>query len=370
MLTALINAKHIYTGKETLSNKVILLEDGSVLAIVDPQDIPESASLIDLQNLSIAPGLIDLQIYGAGDEVFSAKLEANTLATMEDTLLKQGCTGFYATVATNTNDVVEDALRVAREYRKQAKGNFMGIHLEGPFLNPERRGAHPLSCIKKGLVDELKHWIDIADGEIKMLTLAPEIQSQELLEYLADLNIVTSVGHSNASYEEAMHHFDTIPAATHLFNAMSPMHHRLPGLIPAIFAKKPFTSIVADGIHVSYPMIKMAKEILKEKLFLITDAVTETHSGTYQHVFSGDYFSMPDGTLSGSALTMMKAVSNCVDHADIFLDEALRMASLYPARLIRADESLGYIAKGFKANLIAFDQNLELKKTWLNGLLC
>ena len=148
---------------------------------------------------------------------------------------------------------------------------------------------------------------------------------------------------------------------------MPQMHHRQPGIIPVIFEDRPYTSIVADGIHVDFAMVALAKRELGDKLFLITDAVAESNNGVYQHQLKHDHYVMPDGTLSGSSLTMLKAVKNCVEHAGIALAEAINMATLYPARLMQADNYLGKIEKNFRANLITFDDDLKLTSVILNG---
>ncbi|HYK77732.1 MAG TPA: N-acetylglucosamine-6-phosphate deacetylase [Daejeonella sp.] len=369
MLTALHNAC-IFTGEEELSGKSVLIEGNQIKAITSRENLPADAQNIDLSDQYIAPGLIDLQIYGSGKKLFGGQPSADALAQMESDLLKQGCTGFLATVATNSAQIVEQAIESAKAYRKNSKGNFLGLHLEGPYLNSKRRGAHPEKFIKKASLAELKSWIEQAAGEIKMMTLAPELQDEEVLDYLQSQNILISAGHTDATYEEADTFFQKqVQAATHLFNAMPQIHHRTPGLIPAIFKQKPFTSIIADGIHVSFPIIEMAKRQLGDKLFLITDAVTETSEGIYPHIFNTDRYTMPDGTLSGSCLTMMQSVKNCVDYAGITLPEALRMASLYPAQLINRQNEFGYIKPGHQANLIVFNKELQVTATCLSGLM-
>jgi len=258
-------------------------------------------------------------------------------------------------------------LQPQKNYRKNSISNFLGLHLEGPFLNAKRKGAHPENLIKKATVAELKHWFDLAEGEIKMVTIAPELQDDEVLDFLEQQNIILSAGHSDASFSQANSFLNhPVKAVTHLFNAMPQMHHREPGFIPAIFEQKPFTSIVPDGIHVSYPMIRLAKRELGEKLFLITDAVTETNEGIYQHILKDNRYVMPDGTLSGSALTMLKGVQNCVQFADISLAEAINMASLYPAQLLK-DSSKGEIKKDCRADFIIFNTDFEQQHTVFNG---
>ncbi|MEO6524569.1 MAG: N-acetylglucosamine-6-phosphate deacetylase [Mucilaginibacter sp.] len=351
--------------------KAVLIEGDKIISVIEEGDIPQGATKVDLNGAYLAPGLIDLQIYGSGSPLFfGGDPSAAALSQMEASLLKQGCTGFFATIATNTNDIVEQGIQAALAHRDNKLGNMMGLHLEGPYLNPKRKGAHPDSLIKKATLAEVKHWVEMADGEIKMITLAPELQDAEVLAYLDEQGIVLSSGHSDATYEQtkAFLH-NPVKAITHLYNAMPPMHHRQPGIIPAVFEDKPYTSVVADGIHVDFTMIKLAKRMLGNKLFLITDAVAEANKGVYQHVLNGDHYTMPDGTLSGSNLTMLKAVQNCVNRAGIDLAEAVNMASLYPAELIGKDNEQGKIADNYLANLIVFDDNFELQAVIFKGTI-
>lgn len=368
MLTALTKAT-IFSGEEMIEGKSVLIEGGLIQAIVENDAVPSGAQVTDLTGQYIAPGLIDLQIYGSGGHLFGGKPTVEALAQMESDLLSQGCTGFLATVATNTPAIVEQAISAAKAYRKNSKGNFLGLHLEGPYLNARRKGAHPKELIKKAELSELNSWVENSKGEIKIMTIAPELQDPEIMDYLASHNIVISAGHSDANYDEAVDFFDhNVTAATHLFNAMPPLHHRDPGLIAAIFLKKPFASIIADGLHVNYQMIEIAKRQLGEKLFLITDAVTATNEGIYPHILDGDRYVMPDRTLSGSSLSMWQAVKNCVSHAGISLEEALRMGATYPAKVINRQNNLGLIKAGYAANLIVFDQQLNLNDTVIAGL--
>ena len=363
MLTALTKAI-IFSGEEKIEGKSVLIENGTIQAIIDDADVPSGAQVTDLSGRYIAPGLIDLQIYGSGGHLFGGKPTVEALTQMESDLLSQGCTGFLATVATNSPAIVEQALSAAKAYRRNSRGNFLGLHLEGPYLNVKRKGAHPEEFIKKADLNELKAWVENSEGEIKIMTLAPELQDPEILDYLASQNIVISAGHSNANYDEAIKFFDRkVTAATHLFNAMPPLHHRDPGLVAAIFKKTPFASIIADGLHVDYQMIEIAKRQLGDKLFLITDAVTATNEGIYPHILKGDRYVMPDGTLSGSSLSMWQAVKNCVSSVGISLEEALRMGATYPAKVINRQNNLGLVKPGYHANLIIFDQQLNLNNT-------
>ncbi len=171
--------------------------------------------------------------------------------------------------ATNTDDVIEQTIKVARDYRVNRKGNFLGLHLEGPFLNPMRNGAHNRNYIKKASLPLVQRWIEMADGVITMMTIAPELQDKEVIDYLHDMGVILSSGHSNATYHEGKSFLNNpIPAVTHLYNAMPQMHHREPGYIPAIFEEKPYTSIVPDGIHVDFVMADWQNANLATNSFL------------------------------------------------------------------------------------------------------
>lgn len=369
MITALHNLKLISAGSIT-TGKSVLIEGAKIIDIIEAAAIPQVVKSINLNGAYLAPGLTDLQIYGSGSPLFfGGDPSAQALAQIEHALLAQGCTGFLATIATNTDDVVEQGIAAANQYWDKRIGNFLGLHLEGPFLNPKRCGAHPPALIKKATLPLVKSWIEKAHGLIKMITLAPELQDAGVIDYLHQQGIVLSAGHSSATYNEGKAFLNkSIRAITHLYNAMPQMHHREPGYIPAIFEERPYTSIVADGIHVDFAMIRLAKRELGDKLFLITDAVSESNKGTYQHQFKTDRYVMPDGTLSGSCLTMLKAVQNCVEHAGIELAEAINMASLYPAQLINATNK-GKIEKGYDADMIIFNQHFEVKGTVFKGII-
>lgn len=366
MIKAFYNLKLISSGKIT-SNQAVIVDDEKIVDIIAEDSISSEIKKIDLQGAYIAPGLIDLQIYGSGGKLFAGKPTEAALAQLEDDLIAQGTTGFFATIGTNTPAIFEEGIVAAKAFRKHCKGNFLGLHFEGPYLNPIKKGAHPANLIKKGTLPEVKKWVESAEGELKMMTLAPELQDAEVIDYLHKQGIIISSGHSNAGYEQGKSFLNKpIPAVTHLFNAMPQMHHREPGYIPAIFEEKPYTSIVADGIHVDFAMIRLAKRELGNKLFLITDAVTSTKEGEYQHEFKGDRYVMPDGTLSGSCLTMLKAVQNCVEQVGIDLAEAINMASLYPAQLAKLPTK-GKIEPGFDAEFVVFNDKFEVLATIFKG---
>lgn len=330
--------------------------------------IEKSSKAVEDINDLVIPGFIDLQIYGAGGKLFSAEPTVESLTVMEDDLLKKGTTGFLACIATNTSEVFNECIKVAKEHQSIAK-NCLGLHLEGPFLNPKRLGAHVPKFVRKASLDEIKALLDFGDGVIKMMTIAPELQDDEVIQYLLDHEVVVSLGHSNATCEQATNAYNKgIQTTTHLFNAMSPIHHREPGIPTAVFNHdKAMASVIVDNQHVSFEVVTFSQKLLRERMFLITDAVTECSTGPYQHKFVGDKYVMPDGTLSGSSLTMLQAVKNCVEHCHITLKDALKMATEYPAKLIGCDKIFGRIAVGMEANLLVLDEALNIKEIIFNG---
>ncbi|KQB99281.1 N-acetylglucosamine-6-phosphate deacetylase [Pedobacter sp. Hv1] len=359
-LAALSNCSY-FQDDTLVKNQNIKIEGGNI------SKIENSIAGVENDNLVI-PGFIDLQIYGAGGKLFSAEPTVEALTIIEDDLLKKGTTSFLACMATNTPEVFNACIVAAKEHQKIAK-NCLGLHLEGPFLNAKRRGAHVEAFIRKASLDEVKALLDFGDGVIKMMTIAPELQDDEVIQYLLDNGVIVSLGHSDASFDEATVAYDKgIQSTTHLFNAMSPIHHREPGIPTAVFNhNKAMASIIVDNQHVSFEVVKMSQKLLKERLFLITDAVTACASGPYQHHLTGDKFVMPDGTLSGSSLTMLQAVKNCVNHCGIDLNDALKMSSLYPAKLMKKDQLIGKIAAGCQADLLVLDKELNLKEVIFRG---
>ena len=356
----------IFTGNETISSKSLLIRDDRIESVGDPTAVPADAQIIDCSGRFISAGLIDLQIAGAGGYLFSSNPHAEALKAITDSILISGTTGFLIAIPTNSPEVYNKVIRVVRENPHPA---ILGLHIEGPFISPLRRGAHIKEYIRTPSMEDIKALIEEGKGVVKMLTVAPEVCTPEIIELLNDNGIVVAAGHSNATFREAVNGFRWgIKTTTHLFNAMSQLHHRDPGLPGAVFqSDNAFASIIADGIHVDYSMISIAKKLMKERLFLISDAVEENLKDSYMHVRQTDRFTLPDGTLSGSLLTMMKAVRNCVEHVGIPLEEALRMATAYPAEVMKISDR-GRIMPGYKADLVVFDKDYNMEQVYINGV--
>ncbi len=364
MTTAFVNGI-IFTGKEIICGKALIVEHEKIQGMLPAESIAEGAKIIDCENCFIAPGLIDLQIYGGGGYLFSNNPSSAALHAMIDSLVASGTTGFMLTLATNSIQIFREAIQVVKE---NPHPSLLGLHFEGPYINPVKRGAHLIEYIKRPEKNEVEELLKEAEGTLKMMTIAPEMCDPEIIQLLKDNGVLISAGHSNATFEEANEGFKNgIAATTHLFNAMSPFHHRDTGLPGATYLNENVSaSIIADGIHTDFNTVSISKKIMKERLFLITDAVEENMHGAYVHVKQKDRFTLPDGTLSGSCLSLLQAVKNCVNHVGIPLEEALRMASTYPAKLIHSTNT-GKIEAGCRADLVIFTNDFLVKYVMVNG---
>ncbi|MDZ7633621.1 MAG: N-acetylglucosamine-6-phosphate deacetylase [Bacteroidales bacterium] len=362
--TAFFNAL-FYTGSELVKERVLLTEGGVITGFTDVDSVPVDAQRVDCKGYLVTAGLIDLQIAGSGGYLFSSNPTPEALAAITGSILATGTTGFLLALPTNTMEVYHDAFRAVREHPHPA---ILGLHLEGPFISHAKRGAHARELIRVPTAEIVTELLAEGAGTVRMMTVAPEVCTREVIMALKDHGITVSAGHSNATFREASEGFAAgIETTTHLFNAMSPIHHRDPGLPGAVFnSDTARASIIADGIHVDFTMLTIAKKIMKDRLLLVSDAVEENDRGAYRHVLQPDRYTLPDGTLSGARLTMLDAVKNCVRHAGIDLYEAIRMASLYPAQLIKASDR-GLIAPGARADLIMTDSNMDLRGLFFNG---
>lgn len=356
---ALTNAR-VFTGDDWLSDTAVLVEADMIFALTNriTNDIPQ----IDCQGLVLAPAFIDLQIYGGGGQLLNSHPTPETIRRTYAEIRRSGTLHFQITLSTMPLETVWIALDATRAYQQSGQLGLLGMHLEGPYFNPAKRGAHLAAYLRRPETAELRELIERGRGALTYLTFAPELFTDEQLDLLAKSGIVLSAGHSSATYAEAQRGFaHGIGRVTHLFNAMSSFQHREPGLPGAAFESTALVSIVADGVHVDWPAVRIAKKLLGERLFFITDAVTEDHSGEYKFSFAGDRFVDEAGTLSGSALTMMQAVRNGVERVGLPLGEALRMASTYPARAAGLEQRLGRVAPGFAASLVLFDDEYRVR---------
>lgn len=361
--TRAYTATHIFTGEQWLRDYAVMIEDKTITEVLPLAKLPAMIDREVHSDCIIAPAFIDLQIYGAYGKLFANYPEADALFKLNEYCRNGGAAYCLPTIATNSMDVFLKCIEAVRNYWNVGGEGILGLHLEGPWLNPNKRGAHIESLIHPPSISEVKQLLDFGKDVIRMVTLAPEVCSKEILELILDYGIVISAGHSDASYEEAMEGFENgIRSVTHLYNAMSPLHHRKPGLVGAAMDHaRVMASIIPDGYHVDYPAIRIAKNLMKERLFVITDAVTESLEGYYKHTPVGDKYES-SGILSGSALTMVKALKNLVENVGIEAGEAMRMCSLYPARLLGMENKAGMIRRGYPGSFVILDADYSVRK--------
>ncbi|MFH4615328.1 N-acetylglucosamine-6-phosphate deacetylase [Vibrio diabolicus] len=371
---ALSNCK-IYTGSDVLTDHAVIIENDLIQSIVPVAELPQCIEVKDLAGANLSPGFIDLQLNGCGGVMLNDAITPETMQIMHEANLKSGCTSFLPTLITSSDEDMRTAISAAREYHNQYQNQSLGLHLEGPYLNVAKKGIHNVDFIRpsdESMIDLICANADI----IAKVTLAPEQNDPEHIARLKAAGIVVSIGHTNATYAEARKGFEAgITFATHLFNAMTPMVGREPGVVGAIYdTPDVYAGIIADGFHVDYANIRIAHKIKGDKLVLVTDATAPAGANIDHFIFVGKKVYYRDGkcvdengTLGGSALTMIEAVQNSVEHAGIALDEALRMATLYPATAIGVEDRLGRVRKGMVANLTIFDRDFKVKATVVNG---
>ncbi|EMB51731.1 N-acetylglucosamine-6-phosphate deacetylase [Vibrio mimicus] len=371
---ALTNCK-IYTGNDVLVKHAVIINGDKIETVCPIESLPSDIKVVDLNGANLSPGFIDLQLNGCGGVMFNDEITAKTIDIMHKANLKSGCTSFLPTLITSSDENMRQAIAAAREYQSQYPNQSLGLHLEGPYLNVMKKGIHSVDFIRPS-DDSMIDTICANSDVIAKVTLAPENNKPEHIEKLVQAGIVVSIGHTNATYAEARQSFESgITFATHLFNAMTPMVGREPGVVGAIYdTPDVYAGIIADGFHVDYANIRIAHKIKGEKLVLVTDATAPAGAEMDYFIFVGKKVYYRDGkcvdengTLGGSALTMIEAVQNTVEHVGIALDEALRMATLYPAKAIGVDDKLGRIKKGMIANLTVFDRDFNVKATVVNG---
>ncbi|EPZ7320753.1 N-acetylglucosamine-6-phosphate deacetylase [Vibrio mimicus] len=371
---ALTNCK-IYTGNDVLVKHAVIINGDKIETVCPIESLPSDIKVVDLNGANLSPGFIDLQLNGCGGVMFNDEITAKTIDIMHKANLTSGCTSFLPTLITSSDENMRQAIAAAREYQSQYPNQSLGLHLEGPYLNVMKKGIHSVDFIRPS-DDSMIDTICANSDVIAKVTLAPENNKPEHIEKLVQAGIVVSIGHTNATYTEARQSFESgITFATHLFNAMTPMVGREPGVVGAIYdTPDVYAGIIADGFHVDYANIRIAHKIKGEKLVLVTDATAPAGAEMDYFIFVGKKVYYRDGkcvdengTLGGSALTMIEAVQNTVEHVGIALDEALRMATLYPAKAIGVDDKLGRIKKGMIANLTVFDRDFNVKATVVNG---
>lgn len=381
-MRTLITAERLFTPHESIGSPIVVVEDGRINLVGSQtsMDLPNVRRL-DFPGLVLAPGFIDLHIHGgAGHDVMEAGETA--LQEFERHLLRHGVTAYLPTTVTARQDKIIAALdRLGRRIRKSANSNSgaraLGIHLEGPFISHEKRGVHPPENLLQPSPAMLEKFWKASHGNLKMMTIAPELAgASDTIALAQNLGIISSIGHSNATLEEANAGILAGAShATHTFNAMRALDHRSPGLLGAILNNDRISAdIIADGIHVHPDVVGLFLRAKgAEHAILITDAISATGmpDGTYKlgsfdvEVKDGrcDY----QGRLAGSVLTLHRALRNAMKFSGSSLQETLALVTSNPAKLLGVTEQRGILAVGGRADMVALTPEGEVVHTILAG---
>ena len=367
MKQAIINAV-VHTGDEIIDNGVIIIKNGIIESI--EKEIPSENQLIDLKGKHIAAGFIDIQINGGEQFYFSQFPNEETIQDINDSSLKYGTTHTLPCLISSSNETILQGIEAIRNYKAKYKNGVLGMHLEGPFLNPLKRGAHSLNQVRKPSTKELEEIIRYGKDVIKVITIAPECFTDNQLDLLLESGIVISAGHSNMTYEQAQYYFSKgIKLVTHLYNAMTQFGHREPGLVGATFANESvYAPVILDGAHCDYAAARIAYELKKEKFFLISDAAflgRKVESFKWEnfdaHLENG-FYRNEEGNLAGASISMLEAVQNAYKHLNVSADEAIKMATCRVSAAVNMDNEIGKIEPGFPASFVQFNPDLtEIK---------
>lgn len=372
---ALVNCS-IYTGREVVQDKSLLIEGATVHSVISNNALPPGTEVIDLGGQSVAPGFIDIQVNGGGGKLFNASPDIQTLRQIVQAHRRFGTTGLLPTFVTGDPGSMRRAVQAVRDYLDQGQPGVLGMHFEGPFISPEKPGAHDRRYIRPPGNDDIEIICSLRRG-LTLLTLAPEVIPPDLISTLAGRGLLLSLGHSNATYRQARGAFAAgIRCTTHLFNAMSQFTSREPGVVgAALDDSDAWAGIIVDGHHVDFAAVRVAwRAKQRGKMLLVTDAMPPVGS-TVTSFKLGEYLIdvregrcvTPGGVLAGSTLDMATAVRNCVQKVGIPADEGLRMASTYPAEFLGLGNVLGCIAPGYRANLAIFDDQMHVSAVVLEG---
>lgn len=376
MSTALINGV-IFTGEHWLTDHAVIVDGQLITAVCHINEMPASVTeKIDLQQQRLLPGLIDTQVNGGGGVLFNDAPTVETLRIMGDAHRQYGTTGFLPTLISDDLEVVEKAIAAVAQAIEEEVPGVLGIHLEGPFLNPLRKGIHNAEKFRILDQDAARLLTSLANGKT-LITLAPELTTPAMIRQLRATGAVVAGGHSAANYEETRLALDAgMNSFTHLFNAMTPLTSREPGMVGAALEDRDsWCGIIVDGYHAHPASLKVAVAAkTRGKMVLVTDAMPTVGAVEKSFVLNGETIYSKDGrcasaagTLAGSDLDMLSAVRNTTHLLDIGIGEAARMASEYPAAMIGLQHTLGAIKKGYVASMILVDDQLNLLRSWING---
>jgi N-acetylglucosamine-6-phosphate deacetylase len=376
-----LTGARLFTGEAMLDGFSLIIEGERIADLVPDDQIPAGAELVRCpQGSTLAPGFIDAQANGAGGVLFNDEPTEGAVLAIAEALRRSGGTGLLPTLITDDGAKMAQAAEAVIAASRIPGSGILGIHFEGPFINPNRPGVHNPQYIRPLDEEDIAFLTGLPErmpqGRV-LLTIAPEEVEDRVIARLAEAGIVISAGHTVASYErtrDAVGH--GLRGFTHLFNAMPPINSRQPAVTTAaLTGRETWCGIIVDGVHVHPAVLKMALSAKgADRFFLVTDAMPPVGTDATSFELYGQRILRrdgrlvtEDGTLAGADIDMASAVSNCVHMLGLPLEEALAMASLHPAEFLRLDDHFGRLAQGYRADLVLLGQDLEVLNTWVGG---
>jgi len=375
MSTALVNGR-VLTAQGFVEGVAVVIDGRDIVSLLPEADLPAQPRRHDLQGAWLVPGFIDAQVNGGGGVLFNNAPTVDAIRRIGEAHRQFGTTGFMPTLISDDLAVMREAVAATRQAIAEGVPGVLGIHLEGPYLAPARKGTHDAGKFRVPDAREIELASSLDNG-VTLITLAPERVPDESIRALVARGAIVAAGHTAGSYEEIRTGLAAgIRGFTHLYNAMSPLQGREPGAVGAALEDPhSWVGIIADGHHVHPGSLRVALAAKPQgKVFLVTDAMPPVGSDDPSYALYGEIITVQDGvvrnaagSLAGSALDMATAVRNAVDLLGLPLAEAARMASTYPADFLGLSASHGRIAAGYRADLVALDAQLRVTTTWIDG---
>lgn len=374
MAFALTGAR-IFDGSHMLDGRAVVIENGRILAVPRESDLGTGIERRRVEGL-LAPGFIDVQVNGGGGALYNDVRTVEGIRTIARAHRAYGTVGLLPTFITDTREAMAEAVEAMRAALAEKVPGVLGIHLEGPFISPERKGVHNPAFMRPMEDEDIAIMTSLAEGRT-VVTLAPERNSMEAIARLASAGVLVCAGHTAGDYDtvmEAIRH--GLRGFTHLYNAMPPLTGRDPGPVgAALDSRDTWCGLIVDGHHVSDAALRAAIAAKgTERMMLVTDAMSVTGTDLAgfdlhgRRIYRKDgRLTTEDGTLAGSDLDMASAVRNSVNRLGLALPDVLRMASLVPAAFLKLDHELGRIAPGYRASLVLLDDALQVQETWIDG---
>ena len=368
-----IAADHVFDGDVVHRNAAVVIDGDHIIAVAPRTDLPATMPVRTLPDgLWLAPGFIDIQVNGGGDVLFNDEPTVAGIRAIAAAHRRFGTTSFLPTLISDTAEKMEDALDAVQA---SDEPGVLGLHLEGPFLSPEKPGVHDPRHFRRPTVEDDALILAPRPG-VTLVTLAPECVPDGFVRQLKQAGIRVSLGHSMATYAETRTAIaEGLTGFTHLFNAMRPLESREPGPIAAALeSPDAFFGMIVDGVHVDPAMLRLALRGAAQPM-LVTDAMPPVGGRRTTFMLYGDEITVwngrclrSDGTLAGAALTMADAIRNCVELLGVSLEAALRFASANPARFLGLGNTLGRLTRGYRADIVAFEPGtIDVVETWVAG---